>query len=154
MRSNPIPLWSAAIALCLVAGCGQSSNCAQSTQSPDAASGSYATESNVQVSQVELGRNVDADKRVTDKTESFKPTDTIYATVITNGTANGAELKARWTTEDGQVVYESTEMISPTGNAATAFHISKPEGFPAGKYKVEIFLNGAPAGTGTFVIAS
>jgi hypothetical protein len=149
-NSHPMLVWSAAVALVLATGCGQSANRTQSSPS-DATSGSYTTD-NVQVAQVELGRNVDADKRVTDKTESFKPNDTIYASVVTNGAASGAELKVRWTFEDGQVVHESTEMISPTGNAATAFHISKPEGFPPGKYTVEVFVNGAPTRTQTFVV--
>ena len=38
---------------------------------------------------------------------------------------------------DGQTVNESSQSIAPNGPAATAFQISKPDGFPPGKYKVE-----------------
>jgi hypothetical protein len=58
-----------------------------------------------------------------------------------------ATLKARWTYQDGQVVDESTQRIAPAGNARTEFHISKPDGWPPGKYKLEVLLNGSSAGT-------
>jgi hypothetical protein len=61
-------------------------------------------------------------------------------------------LKARWTYQDGQVVNESTEMIAPTGDARTEFHISKPDGWPTGKYKLEVFLNGSSAITRDFAV--
>ena len=101
-----------------------------------------ATANELRVTDVELGRAIGGDKKVTDKTESFKQTDTVYAVVNTAGTATGATLMSRWTFEDGQVVDEFTQSISPTGDAVTEFHISKPGGLPKGKYKVEVFLNG------------
>ena len=107
----------------------------------------------VEVASVELGRTVDADKRIADKAEEFKPSDTIYASVVTNGIASDAELKALWTHEDsGQVVDESTQRISPAGNAATEFHIMKASGLPTGKYKLQIFLNGTPVKDETFEV--
>jgi hypothetical protein len=53
-------------------------------------------------------------------------------------------LKARWTYQDGQVVDETEQAIAPTGDAATEFHISKPDGWPVGQYRVEVFLDGNP----------
>jgi hypothetical protein len=98
----------------------------------------------VRVTQVELGRSVGPDGRVNDNatTDEFRPNDTIYASVNTEGTATGTTLAARWTFQDGQVVDETSNTISPTGPTVTAFHITKPDGFPAGRYKVEILLNG------------
>jgi len=52
--------------------------------------------------------------------------------------------------QDGQIVDESTQTIAPTGAARTEFHISKPDGWPAGKYKLEVLLNGTSAGTKDF----
>jgi len=49
-------------------------------------------------------------------------------------------------------VKEGTETIAPTGPAVTEFHISKPSGWPAGKYKVEIAVDGAPAGSKEFEV--
>ena len=106
----------------------------------------------VTVSAVELGNQIGADKRVTQQMTSFAPKDTIYATVVTNGSAPSATLTAKWTYQDGQVVDESTQTIAPTGPAATEFHIAKPDGWPAGTYKVEVSLNGRSTGTKEFEV--
>ena len=94
------------------------------------------------VTRVDLGNAIGADKKVTAPSVSFKPTDTIYASVSSEGAAPSVSLSARWTFEDGQLVSEGTQNIAPAGPAVTEFHISKPDGFPAGGYKVEIFVDG------------
>lgn len=104
------------------------------------------------VSSVELGNQIGPDKRVTAPTTTFKPKDTIYVSVATEGAAPSKTITAKWTYQDGQVVKEGTESIAPTGPAATEFHISKPSGWPAGKYKVEIAVDGSPAGTKDFEV--
>ena len=48
------------------------------------------------VTQVELGKQIGADKRVAEQLAVFAPTDTIYATVLSNGTSPNVTLKARW----------------------------------------------------------
>jgi hypothetical protein len=106
----------------------------------------------IRVTDVDLGRSLNADKTIADNTESFRPVDTIYASVVTEGSSSSASLKARWTYQDGQLVDESAQTIAPTGKATTEFHISKPDGWPAGKYKVEVSLNGASAGTKDFEV--
>jgi hypothetical protein len=106
----------------------------------------------VAVANIDLGKGVGADNRVTDPSEAFTPGETVYATVVTNGAAPSAELKTVWTFQDGQIVDESVRTIAPTGEAATEFHITKPAGLPIGKYKVEVFLNGASAGTKEFEV--
>jgi hypothetical protein len=62
--------------------------------------------------------------------------------VVTEGTASAATLVARWLFEDGQTVEETSQSITPGGTTVTEFHVSKPSGWPEGKYKVEILLNG------------
>ena len=106
----------------------------------------------VRVSQIDMGRSLNADKTISDNANSFKANDTIYASIATVGTAPTAALKARWTYQDGQVVNESTQTIAPTGDARTEFHISKPDGWPTGKYKLEVFLNGSSAATKDFEV--
>lgn len=110
------------------------------------------TADDLRVEDVELGTSVDANRRVTDSSDDFRPTDTIYASVSTSGTGSGATLTARWTYEDGQVVDETSQTISPTGPANTEFHISMPEGLPTGEYSVEILLNGQRVETESFDI--
>ena len=107
----------------------------------------------IRVSRIDLGRSVSADKTIGGSTESFKPNDTIYASIATEGVAPTATLKARWTYQDGQVVNESTQTIAPTGDARTEFHVSKPDGWPAGKYKLEVLVNGSSAATKDFEVA-
>jgi hypothetical protein len=104
------------------------------------------------VSSVTVGNAIGADKKVVAPSATFAPSDTIYASVATEGASPSAELSARWTYEDGQLVNQESQAIAPTGPANSEFHISKPDGFPAGKYKVEIALNGAPVGTKEFEV--
>jgi hypothetical protein len=108
----------------------------------------------VKVSDVSLGRAIGGDKSISDSTDNFKPNDTIYASVLTEGTASTATLRVKWTFEDGQTVDESTRTIAPSGRERTEFHISKPNGWPAGKYKVEVFLNDQSSGTKNFDVKS
>jgi len=96
----------------------------------------------VSVTSVDLGTAVGADQKVTSPTTTFSPKDTIYAAVSTTGAASNATLGAKWTYQDGQTVNDSSQTIAPTGPAVTTFHISKPDGWPAGNYKVEITLDG------------
>jgi hypothetical protein len=106
----------------------------------------------VRVTDVTLGRSVGEDKAIADRTETFRPSDTIYASIATDGSANSATLRARWTFEDGQVVDESTRTIAPNNRERTEFHIAKSTGWPPGKYKLEVFLDNQPAETKNFEV--
>jgi hypothetical protein len=96
----------------------------------------------VQISGVQLGRRVGADRRVTSQTETFSPRDTIYASVLTSGSAPNTTVSARWTYEGNQVVKEDSRAISPSGTEATEFHITKPSGWPKGKYQLTVTVGG------------
>lgn len=111
-----------------------------------------STAGTVRVADVTLGRSVGGDKAITDRAETFRPNDTIYASIATEGSAPSATLRARWTFEDGQVVDESTRTIAPNNRERTEFHISKPSGWPAGKYKVEVFLDNQSVETKNFEV--
>ena len=106
----------------------------------------------VKVADVTLGRAIGGDKAISDSTDKFHPNDTIYASVMTDGSAPSATLRAKWTFEDGQTVDESSRAIAPNNRERTEFHISKPNGWPAGKYKLEVFLNDQSAETKTFEV--
>ena len=128
-----------------------SAACTRTSENPDT-TGTTGTGVGVRVAQVDIGRSLTADKMISGNTDSFKPSDTIYASIATEGAAPTATLKARWTYQDGQVVNESTQTIAPTRDARTEFHISKPDGWPAGKYKLEVLLNGSSAATKDFEV--
>ena len=132
-------LLAASLALALVfAACGRDAEEATVEPAP-APPGATAA---VEVTDVQLGTSVGADRRIANATDNFRPTDTIYVSVVTTGSSASSTLTARFTYEDGQVVDESSQTISPTGSDATEFHISKPDGWPAGEYQVEILLDG------------
>jgi hypothetical protein len=111
-----------------------------------------AATSAVKVTDVALGRGIGGDKAITDPTDNFRRNDTIYASVATDGSSASTTLRARWTYEDGQVVDDSTRAIAPNNRERTEFHISKPDGWPTGKYQVELFLDGRSVETKKFEV--
>ena len=134
-----------------VGACGKKDQ--QATGAETTAAGAVEANAPVRVADVTLGRAVGADKRVTNQTETFGVRDTIYASVRTTGTGSGGtQLTARWTYQDGQVVDERSESISPTGEAYTEFHISKPTAWPKGKYTLRVLVNGSEAQTKEFTV--
>lgn len=99
------------------------------------------------VASVDLGNAIGADKKVTAAAASFKPKDTIYASVSTSTSDPAAtvatKLGAKWTFQDGQTVHEDPAAdVQATNGGVTEFHINSPKGFPEGKYKVEITQDG------------
>lgn len=130
------------VLLAASAGCGRG----------DADAGAEPAVAGVEVSEVRLGRTVGPDRRVTAETDQFGARDSIYASVATQGSANNVTLGARWKYQDGQVVDESRETLSPTGPANTAFHVHHPQGWPAGRYEVEILVNDRLAQTREFTV--
>jgi len=105
------------------------------------------------VTSVDLGKSIGDDKKIKDAATTFAPKDTIYAAVSSEGSAAKVTLKARWTYgAKGTPVNEETRDIAPTGPAVTEFHIAKPSGWPAGKYKLEVSADGNPAATKEFEV--
>ena len=103
----------------VLSACGKSEPAAREAAPPAAAPAAPAPQVAFRVTRIDLGNAIGADKKVTAPSAAFKPADTIYASVLTEGAASNVQLKARWTFEDGQLVNESTQAISPTGPAAT-----------------------------------
>jgi hypothetical protein len=107
---------------------------------------------NFAVQSIDVGKGIGVDKRVTTPTTTFGRRDTIYVSVATEGAASSKTIAAKWTYQNGKVVKEQSETIAPTGASATEFHISKPSPWPVGKYKVEIAVDSAPAGSKDFEV--
>ena len=109
----------------------------------------------VSVSSATLGSAVGADKKVTAAKESFARNDTIYVSVDTAGSGKST-LKANWTYtgKDGKPVpvKEDTQTIEAKGPSTTEFHVSKPDGWPAGNYQVEISQDGRVVQTKRFAV--
>jgi hypothetical protein len=106
----------------------------------------------VRVTEVQVGKALGPDKRVEAPVEAFSTKDVIFASVVTEGTAPAAELTARWTFQDGQVVNETKRSIAPSAKDITEFSIQKPDGWPVGQYTVAIMLDGKPVESKTFKV--
>lgn len=117
----------------------------QSTAYPTPAPAPAPAPSGLQFRELRVGKAVNADKSVSTDIGTFAPGDTIYASVTTSGSSASTPIRALWTYQDGQVVSDDTQTISGTGSDMTEFHIAKPDGFPAGSYKLEIFIDGRTA---------
>lgn len=144
-----------ALALLLAVACSKKENQETTAQGAGGAVVPPATTPQpaaLQVADVKLGNKLDANKQVSNATDSFAPRDTIFASVHTTGAAQNAQIVGRFTFQDGQVVDERTESISPTGDAYTEFHIAKPSGWPAGKYTLHVLLNGQEVQTKEFTV--
>jgi hypothetical protein len=148
IRSGRI-VWAASLGLAVV---GMASCKKKEPPPPPEAAAPAPAPPAFAVQGVELGKSIDADKKVTAPSTTFGRRDTIYASVATEGAAPSKAISAKWTFQDGQVVKEQSESIAPTGPAATEFHISKKGPWPVGKYKVEVSVDGASAGSKDFEI--
>jgi hypothetical protein len=111
------------------------------------------------VASVDLGNATGPDMKLTAMSTSFKPKDKIIASVSTNTSDPAAsvagKLTAKWTYMDAagaMPVSEESKDFSFAGPGLTNFEVSKPDGWPAGKYKVEISLNGAVVQTKDFEV--
>ena len=100
---------------------------------------------------VTLGNAIDANNRIATEQTTFSSGDTIHASVATD-TAAASQLRARWTHLDSnQTVAEETKDIA-AGAQTTDFHISKPDGWPTGRYRVEISQDGNVIDTREFEV--
>jgi hypothetical protein len=147
-----------ALGLAAVAACTKNDTAAKSdsaTAPPAAAPAPAPTAAPAAftVTTIDLGKAVDADKKIASPTTSFSPKDTIYASIASDGSSPSVKIDTKWTFQDGQTVEEQTQTISPTGPAVTEFHIAKAKPWPAGKYKVEVLVNGTSAGVKEFDVS-
>jgi hypothetical protein len=104
----------------------------------------------LQVTTIQLGRSINPDKTVANHTTRFKPADTIYAAVLTDGAGSG-KIKVRWLYR-GTLISEPEQDVKYQGAAATEFHLQNSTGFPPGDYTVEFFLDGRSIGTRPFKV--
>ena len=102
----------------------------------------------IRVSDIQVGKSIGSDMKVSNQTTDFGVRDTMYVAVITDGAAKDAKIGTKWTYNDKQTVNSDTKTISPTGGEnVTEFHVTKKTAWPKGKYKVAVTLNGADAGS-------
>ena len=101
---------------------------------------------------MDLGKALDADKKVVAPTDLFGVRDTIYLAISSEGSAAAVTLRARWQFEDGQTVADDAQQMAPNGPAQTEFHVMKATPWPVGKYTVEVFRDTTSAGQKEFMV--
>jgi hypothetical protein len=80
----------------------------------------------------------------------FEPQDSVYAEIRSNGTSSAYTIYAKWTGADGQVLADYGIKVNEAGPKRTVISLSKPDGWPAGRNKVELAINGQVQRTVTF----
>jgi hypothetical protein len=90
------------------------------------------------VTTLDLGNAIGADNRVAAPATSFGTHDTIHASVATDGP--GGNITAKWTM--GDKVVDTQDKTVAAGPQVTEFSISKPDGWPAGHYTLQVMANG------------
>lgn len=143
IRSAPPLLMALALVALALPGCRRSHHVIDDPP-PVSAPGPF------RVTSLELGKALDASKHVSSPGATFDPDDTVYVSILSEGAAPEVTLGARWTFEDGEVVSESTRVIMPVGPEANEFHVSRPNGWQPGRYKVEVTADGASAASRDF----
>jgi hypothetical protein len=102
------------------------------------------------VTSVDLGTAAGPDMKLTATTMSFKPKDKFIVSVGTTTSDPAAsvagKLTAKLTFTNGAEIMpvdEKTQDFNLAGAGTTNFEFSKPDGWPVGKYKVDVSLDGA-----------
>jgi hypothetical protein len=96
---------------------------------------------------------VNSDHSPGEAASTFAKNDTVYVSMWTADTPVGTEIKARWLSPDGQQITEDKIVTDRPGDGYTSFHAANTKGWAPGTYRVEILLNGQPAGSTTFVVS-
>jgi len=152
-RTLPTVLATALVAVLAVAGCKKKDDTAAMPAAttpeattpapvpmppPAATVAQPAPASSVTVTTLDLGNAIGADNHIAAPTTSFSTKDTIHASVATDGP--GGNLSAKWTM--GDKVVDTQDKTVAAGPQVTEFSISKPDGWPAGHYTVQVSANG------------
>jgi glutamine cyclotransferase len=100
----------------------------------------------VSATSVTVGNTAAADKSVA-ATGTFGAKDQIIVSVKTDAsTPADATLEAKLTFQDGQEAGKQTQAIKAEDAGTTNLYFKNSNPWPAGKYKVDVTLNGQPVG--------
>ena len=100
----------------------------------------------VAATSITVGNTAAADKSVAGMS-SFGTKDKIIVSVKTDAaTAANAAIDAKLTYQDGQVAAQQTANVMAEDAGTTNVEVTKATPWPAGKYKVDVTVNGQPAG--------
>jgi hypothetical protein len=154
MNRNRLQLATATafVAILAMAGCKKEEPAAVAPP-PVAAVKAPAT---LSVTGLDLGTSVGANMKLDAAMTTFGPMDTIIAAVSTATSDPVAsvtgKIGVKWSGPDGKVFNDEAREAKFTGNSVTDFRVANPAGYPVGKYKIEVSLNGAAVQSKDFEI--
>lgn len=105
------------------------------------------------VERITVAKAVNADDSPGEVATMFGKADTVYVSMWTASAPVATEITARWFGPDGQQVTEDKIVTDRQGDGYTSFHAANVNGWASGTYRVDILVNGAPAGSTTFTIS-
>ncbi len=123
---------------------------AADTAAPDTAPAVNPAE--LRIVTVMIGRQIGAEKRITEPTFQFAPKDTVYLSVATAGAPASATLSTQWVSAKGEIMDSSSQTIQPKGEEITEFHFSPARGWAVGIYKVTLYADGDSVDAKTFAV--
>ena len=89
---------------------------------------------------IQTGKTLNTDHSVGKHAISFRPDDTMYVSVLSNGRGAGT-ITVKWSLY-GRVIHEVTKKVSYNDQAATDFRFQAADGFPVGDYTIDVIVDG------------
>ena len=136
-------------------GCKKKEEAAVSMPPPAAAATAPPADmpGGARIERVTTAKAVNADDSPGETSATFSKGDTVYVSMWTANAPVGTEIKARWIGPDGTQFNEDRIVTDKAGDGYTSFYARNRNGWDAGNYRVEILLNGQPAGTAAFMVS-
>lgn len=93
----------------------------------------------------------------TNRTNTFSPTDEFYVFFDVSGIEAGTSFQSRWYAldiegQDPAVPFQTIDYVYEEGIGNIYFQLTSDEPWPAGSYKVEIYMNGTKVGEQGFSV--
>ncbi len=106
-------------------------------------SAASTTQSMLTIVNVDMGKHLQADKDVSDDTDTFAKGDSVYASVLTSGIepeGQKSNIVGRWSFPDGTNVDQKAEGVTE-GSNRLVFFLTRPNGLAAGRYTFRVLVD-------------
>ncbi|MGY1426126.1 hypothetical protein [Lysobacter sp. A289] len=163
MTANKLPYAVAAalVASLALAGCNKDEPATDTSMAPPPMASEPAplppaepmpTEAALDVTSVTLGSEAGADKSIASPMTTFGASDPIIVSIATNGAASNAVINAKLVYEDGQTAGDESQSVTTTGMETTNITFNNANGWPAGTYTAEVWVDGAKLNSTPFSV--
>jgi hypothetical protein len=112
-----------------------------------------AVPAGARIERITVAKAVNADDSPGEAATAFGRADTVYVSMWTASAPAGTEIAARWFGPNGEQLTEDKVVTDKAGDGYTSFHAANVKGWAPGTYRVDILVNGSPAGSTTFTIS-